>query len=51
MASAKLEAYVPSPRPSLQGSDLKWLQEELKKLEKTLNSIAVAIRELQSYHP
>jgi hypothetical protein len=47
----KIEPYIPSKLPPIKGSEQKWLEEELRKLEKTLLSLTRAVKELQAYHP
>lgn len=51
MTTQKTTTYIPSKRPTLPASEAKWLEEELKKLERTLRSIEAAIKELQDLHP
>lgn len=44
--SVPVENYVRSPQPALPESQLKYLQEELKKLERTLLTISEALKEI-----
>ena len=44
--SVPVENYVRSPQPALPESQLKYLQEELKKLEKVLLSVTEALKEI-----
>lgn len=43
-----IQDYKRSPVPALPGSQQKWLEEELKKLERTLQSVSEALRELEA---
>lgn len=46
--SVPVENYVRSPQPALPESQLKYLQDELKKLERVLLSVTTALREAES---
>lgn len=43
-----LQDYVRAPQPPLPESQLKYLQEELRKLELTLKTVMEALRELDA---
>ena len=43
-----VENYVRSPVPALPASQLKYLQEELKKLEKVLLTVTEALKEIDT---
>lgn len=51
MASEKLTAYIPANKPPLKGSEQKWMEEELKKLNLSIQSLIAAVKELQALHP
>jgi uncharacterized protein YydD (DUF2326 family) len=40
-----VENYVRSPQPALPESQLKYLQEELRKLERVLTTVSAALKE------
>jgi prefoldin subunit 5 len=42
----KLQPYIRSPQPALDESQMQYLQQELRKLERTLQSILQALKEL-----
>lgn len=46
-----LQDYVRSPQPALPESQLKYLQDELRKLEQTLATVVEALKELDSRYP
>ena len=46
-----LQDYVRSPVPPLPESQLKYMQEELRKLEQTLKSVTEALKELDARYP
>lgn len=46
--SVPVENYVRSPQPALPESQLKYLQEELKKLERALRTITEALAEIDA---
>jgi hypothetical protein len=41
-----IQNYVRTSAPTLPGSQAQWLDEELKKLERTLSSMAAALAEI-----
>lgn len=43
-----VENYVRSPQPALPESQLRYLQEELKKLERTLKTVSEALAEVDA---
>jgi hypothetical protein len=43
-----VENYVRSPQPALPESQLKYLQEELKKLERVLATVTEALKEAEA---
>lgn len=43
-----VENYIRSPQPALPESQLKYLQEELKKLEKVLKTVTEALAEIDA---
>lgn len=45
--SVPVENYVRSPQPALPESQLKYLQEELKKLERVLATMSEALKEAE----
>lgn len=49
--NVQLQDYVRSPAPALPESQLKYLQEELRKLEQSLKSIMEALKELDARYP
>lgn len=48
MADHPLQSYIPSKIPPLKGSDQKWLDEELRKIEKSLMSIIETLKALKA---
>lgn len=46
-----LQDYVRSPQPALPESQLRYLQEELRKLEQTLKTVVEALKELDARYP
>jgi hypothetical protein len=51
MAYAPISPYVPSPKPIFTDSQEKWIEEELRKLERTIAVLKAAIEELQAKVP
>lgn len=49
--NVNLQDYVRSPAPALPESQLKYFQEELRKLELTLKTVIEALKELDSRYP
>lgn len=45
-----LPSYRPSNPPTLKGSEQRWIEDELRKLEQILVAITKAIEELRSLH-
>lgn len=43
-----VQEYKRSPTPTLQGSQQKWLEEEMRKLERVLESVTQALKEIDS---
>lgn len=43
-----VENYVRSPQPALPESQIKYLQEELKKLERVLQTMSEALKEAEA---
>ena len=46
--SVPVENYVRSPQPALPESQLRYLQEELKKLERVLKTVSEALAEIDT---
>lgn len=46
-----LQVYTRGPQPALPESQLKYLQEELRKLEAMLKTVVEALKELDSRYP
>lgn len=51
MTTSKLTTYIPANKPPLKGSEIKWIEEELRKLSLSIQSLEAAIKELQALHP
>jgi hypothetical protein len=49
--TTSLQEYTRAPAPALPESQLKYLQEELRKLEMTLRTITEALKELDQRYP
>jgi len=43
-----VQEYKRTPIPALQGSQQKWLEEELRKLERVLESVTQALKEIDT---
>ena len=51
MSHVKLAPYRPNTPPKLPGSEIRWMEDELRKLQATVAALIAAIEELRALHP